>query len=77
MKNKNEDYENILYKINSQSEEDFIEVLQQMKSLNSYIKCELIKKTFLSTNNKNLIKNNMEIYFLKKYYFKKLININN
>ena len=77
MKNKNEDYENILYKINSQNEEDFIEVLQQMKSLNSYIKCELIKKTFLSTNNKNLIMNNMEIYFLKKYYFKNLININN
>ena len=67
-KNKNENCENILYKINSQNEEDFIEVVQEMKNLNSFIKCELIKKKILSKNN-NLIMNNMDIYFLKKYYF--------
>ena len=68
-KNKNEDCENILYKINSQNEEDFIEVVQEMKNLNSFIKCELIKKNIVSKNNNNLIMNNMDIYFLKKYYF--------
>jgi len=68
-KNKCEECENILYKINSQNEEDFIDVIQKMIDLNSYIKCELIIKNISSKNNNNSIINNMQIFFLKNYYF--------
>ena len=57
----------ILYKLDSQKEDEFIQIIQKIKNSNSFQKCELLKKDIFS-NNDSII-NDLSVYYLKKSLF--------
>ena len=57
----------ILYKLDSQKEDEFIQIIQKIKNSNSFQKCELLKKDIFSKNDS--IINDLSVYYLKKCLF--------
>ena len=57
----------ILYKLDSQKEDEFIQIIQKIKNSNSFQKCELLKKDIFS--NHDSIINDLSVYYLKKSLF--------
>ena len=57
----------ILYKLDSQKEDEFIQIIQKIKNSNSFQKCELLKKDIFSKNDS--IINDLSVYYLKKSLF--------
>ena len=57
----------ILYKLDSQKDEEFIQIIQKIKNSNSYQKCELLKRNIFSKEDS--IINGLTIYYLKKSLF--------
>ncbi len=57
----------LLYKLDSQKEDEFIQIIQKIKNSNSFQKCELLKKDIFSKNDS--IINDLSVYYLKKCLF--------
>ena len=57
----------LLYKLDSQKEDEFIQIIQKIKNSNSFQKCELLKKDIFSKNDS--IINDLRVYYLKKCLF--------
>ena len=57
----------ILYKLDSQKDEEFIQIIQKIKNSNSYQKCELLKRNIFSKEDS--IIHDLTVYYLKKSLF--------
>ena len=64
---KKDNCDSLLYKLDSQKEDEFIQIIQKIKNSNSFQKCELLKKDIFSKNDS--IINDLSVYYLKKCLF--------